>query len=76
MPKIGPFGQRVSQLLAQVGLAVLVDGHMVHLRQGDAGLGQAVANRLAGETRPVLDAPKALLFSGGQQHAVVQQAGG
>ena len=74
--QVGPFGERVGQLLAQVGLAVLVYGHMLHLRQGDAGFGKAVANRLAGETRPVLDAPKALFFSGGQQHAIAQQAGG
>ena len=35
--QIGPLQSGCTKLLAQVGLAVLVDGDMVHSGQGDAG---------------------------------------
>ena len=50
-----------------MGAAVLVDRDMIDIGQRNAGLAQAVCDRLRGKAGPMLDAAKALLFGGCDQ---------
>ena len=68
-------GQDVAELAPAVGAVVAVDGDVLDVAERDAGLGQAVADRFAGKAAPVLDAAEALLLDGGDQGAVLDQAG-
>ena len=68
--------QHVGELLPQVGLRILVDGHVLDLRQSDPGLGEAVADGLARKARPVLDAAEALLLGRRDDLAIADEAGG
>ena len=52
------------------------DRDVIDVGQRNAGLGQTVADRLARETAPVLDAPEAFLLDGGDERAVDEQRGG
>ena len=69
-------GQHIGELAPAIGAIVAVDRDVLDVAQRDAGLGQAVADRFAGEAAPVLDAPEALFLDGGDQGAVLHQAGG
>src|SRR5215207_10010541 len=68
-------GQDVAELAPAVGAVVAVDGDVLDVAQRYAGLGQAVAYRFAGKAAPVLDAAETLLLDGGDQGAVLDQAG-
>ena len=69
-----PVARTSSRACAAIGAAVLVDGDMVHVGEAEARLAQAICDRLRGETRPVLDAAKALLLGGGDELAVAHQS--
>ena len=68
-------GEDIGELAPTVGAVVAVDRDMVDVGQRDACFGQAVADRFTGEPAPMLDAAETLLLDGGQQHAVLHQAG-
>ena len=69
-------GQHIGELAPAVGAVVAVDRDVLDVAQRDPGLGQAIADRFAGEAAPMLDAPEALLLDGGDQGAVLHEAGG
>jgi len=69
-------GQHIGKLAPAVGAIVAVDRDMLDVAQRDAGFGQAVADRFAGEAAPMLDAAEALFLDGGDQGAILHQAGG
>src|SRR4051812_42631440 len=74
--RIGTPGKKVSELLAQMCAAVLVDRNVVDVRERRLGLAQTIRNRLTGKSGPMLDAAKAFFFRGGDQPAVAKQSGG
>ena len=67
--------QYVDQLAPTVRTIVAVDRDVVDVAQGDAGFGQAIADRFAGKATPVLDPPEPLLLDGRNQFAILHQAG-
>src|SRR5271165_2790687 len=69
-------GEGECNLPPKVGGRVLIHRDMIDVGQADAGLVQAVANRLARESGPMLDAAKALLLGSCHQSAVTHQACG
>ncbi len=69
-------GQHVGELAPAVGAIVAVDRNVLDVGQRDAGFGQAVADRFAGEAAPMLDAAETLFLDGGDQGAILHQAGG
>ena len=52
-----------------------VKNDMRQFGRGDAGLAQAILNRMAGKARIVLFAAEALFLSGGNDAALVDEAG-
>ena len=60
----------------QVRPGIAVDRDVVEIVDRDAGLVQAIADRLGGEARPVLDAAKPFFLRGGDDPAVAKEAGG
>ena len=67
--------QHIGELAPAIGAVVAVHRDMLDVGQADAGLVQAIADRLAREAAPVLDAPEAFFLDGGDQRAVLDQAG-
>jgi len=60
--KIGALSQHEAELLPQIRLRILVDGHVLDAREADAARVETVADSFAREARPMLDAAKALLL--------------
>jgi hypothetical protein len=54
---------------------IAIDGDVVQVLDADACFLQAMADRLGGEARPMLDPAKALLFHRRNQLASAEQAG-
>jgi hypothetical protein len=52
----------IADLAQAVGATVLIDGDMIDVGEGEPRLAQAIGDGLGGESRPMLDAPEALLF--------------
>ena len=69
-------GQDVERTPEVVDLRVSVDGDVIDIAERESGVGKAPFHRLSGQTRPVLDAAEAFLFSGGDELAVFDESGG
>ncbi len=69
-------GEHIGELAPAVGAIVAVDRDMLDVGQRDTGFGQAITDRFARKAAPVLDAPEALFLDGGDQGAVLDEAGG
>ena len=68
--------RRHRRASALVGAAVLIDRDVVDVVESNAGLAQAIGDRLRGKPGPMLDPPEPLLLRRGDQHAVAHEAGG
>lgn len=58
----------------EVGLGIAVERDVTDISEGNLRLGEAVSDCLGGKSRPVLDAPEAFLFGGGNNLAVAHEA--
>ncbi len=67
-------GQHIGELAPAISPVVAVHRDMRHIAERDAGFGEAIADRFAGEAAPMLDAPKALLLDGSDEIAVLHEA--
>ncbi len=74
--RAGPALQDVEGAAPAVDARVAVDGEVVDVGEAQAGILQAPAHGLGGQAGPVLDAAEALLFSRGDELAVLHQGGG
>ncbi len=68
--------QDVERTAEVVDLGVPIDGDVIHIAQLEPSIGKAPFHRLGGQTRPVLDTAKALLFSSSDEFAVFDECGG
>ena len=65
--------QKVADLPQQVGATVLIEGHVLYIRQPNASLVQAIGDGMDGKPSPMLDTAKSLLLSGCNQFSVPHQ---
>lgn len=72
---IGAGLEQVCGPLPHIGAGVLIEGHMVDVGERHTCFRQTPLNGLAGETRPVLDPPEALLLGGGYEHTIADDTG-
>ena len=75
-PRRGTVQKRIAQAPQQVRLRVAVDGDVVDITQADPAFRQAVADGLRGKASPMLDPSKSFLLSGGDNFAIIDEAGG
>jgi hypothetical protein len=60
----------VPELVHEVRTAVLIERHVVNIVQADPGLAQAISDRLGWKSGPVLHAPEAFFFNGGNEDTI------
>src|SRR5207249_973425 len=68
-------GYRIADHAKEIGATVLVDGDMIQIGQSNPGFTQTKRDRLARETRPMLDAPKSFLLGRRDKNTVAHQSG-
>ena len=66
-------GCEIGEPAQPVGAPILIDCDMRDIVQPQPRFPQAISDRLGRKSGPVLDAPEALLFSRGQEHAVADE---
>jgi hypothetical protein len=69
-------GQHVGSLPNKMRRTQLIDGDMLDVGEPQPGILETPRDRHAGKTGPVLDAPEAFFFRGGDQPPVDDERGG
>src|SRR5262245_59471016 len=75
-PQIRPLQHGIADAAHEIGAGSAVDGDIGEVAKRGTGLLETVADSLAREASPVLDAPEPLLFGGGDDGALAHEAGG
>ena len=68
----GAVREKIEEATEVVYFRAPIDGDVVELGELDSGFFEAVGDGLGGKAGPVLDAAKALFFSGSNELAVVE----
>jgi hypothetical protein len=72
----GRMSKEIAEFIEELGTWIPPDGDMVYIRQANAGLAQAEADRLRRETRPVLHPGEPLLLRGGDHDPITEDGSG
>src|SRR5690606_1166399 len=72
---IGAAREQIEELAPKMRIAVLVERDVVDIRQRDAGLLQAISDRLRGKASPMLEPAKTFFLGGRDQLAVLDEGG-
>ena len=65
--------QEIANLAHKIGATVLIERDVIHIREPDTCLAQAIGDGLRGKPGPMLDAAEALLLGGRDQLAVAHE---
>ena len=74
-PRFGRVLIKIAELAQKIGATVLIDGHMIDIRERNAAFIEAIGDGLRREARPMLDATEALLLGRGDENAVAHERG-